>query len=436
MTVHKGKLTKTAVDGWEYQPDDPILWDGKLTGFGVKANRGGSKSYVVNYKNRYNIERRYTIGKHGDNLTADMARDHAKTLLNRIQLQKFDPLDDKQTTQKASSVNQLLDDYLLSAAFESKQLNTQSSDKGRINRHLRPTLGKLKVEQVTRDRVKRAFAEIRDGKTAVTEKTKKRGKAVVRGGAGVARMAIRNLRAIFNWAIEEGKAASNPAMGIDIGADGQRETVLETSEQYAALFIALDKLETERRISDAAADCIRLLAFTGARRGEITGMRWAWIDLDKAIITIPPDCHKTGHRSGEPKTLALTADALAIIAKRSRGAPDSYVFPPGKGDKPLALSSKQWAMIRAEAGLPDGVTNHSLRHSLATLMAIQGAEAAQIMVTLGHSQLSTTARYINFAKNKNARVQLLEKHTAGISAVFNNAPKAQVVELATKRGKK
>tara|TARA_R110001592_G_scaffold337300_1_gene623638 strand:- start:253632 stop:254939 length:1308 start_codon:yes stop_codon:yes gene_type:complete len=435
MAKHTGKLTKTAVDGWEYQLGDPILWDGKLSGFGVKANAGGSKSYIIDYRNQYNVQRRYTIGKHGGKLTCELARDEADNLLARIRMEKFDPLADKQKTRQALSVNQVLDLYLASSKFAEKTPMCQYNDTGRIKRHLRPTLGKLKAEQVTPDRVRRAFADIRDGKTAVVEKTKKaRGKSIVRGGEGAARMAIRNLRAIYTWAIKEGLASHNPAEKIEIGTDGSRDTILETPEQYAALFKALDTLQTTRQIPDAAADAIRVLAFTGARRNEIAAMRWRYVDLDRGVVTLPPKAHKTGHRSGKPKEIGLNSTARAIIASRPKGGPDDWVFPATKGEGHITLPMKLWGTIRAEAGLPDGIGNHALRHSLGTLMAIQGAQAAEIMATLGHTQLSTAQRYLHIAKD--AKAAMSEKYTAGIAAAVNTAPKAEVVDIDTKRGAK
>ncbi len=428
MTIHTGKLTKAVVDKWVYNPDDPILWDGKLSRFGVKANAGGSKSYIINYRNKYNVERRYTISRHGGKLSTEECRNKAETLLAELRLNGTDPLGDKQTTRKAISLNQMLDLYLGSAKFAEKTPMTRYNDTGRIKRHLRPTLGKLKVEQLTPDKVRRAFADIRDGKTSIIEKTKRaRGKAVVRGGEGAARMAIRNLRAIFTWAIKEGHATTNPAERIEIGTDGSRDTILETSEHYAALFNALDKLETERRIPDAAADAIRVLAFTGARRNEVAAMRWRYVDLERGIITLPPKAHKTGHRSGKPKQIGINSTVRAIIERRPRGEPDDYVFPATKGEGPISLTSKLWAVIQTEPGLPEGLTNHALRHSMGTMMAIQGAEAAEIMATLGHTQLSTSQRYIHIARD--AKAAMSEKYTAGIAAAVSGAPKAEVVPL-------
>lgn len=429
MAKHSGKITKRSVDAWQHNADDPILWDGKLTGFGVRANRDGSKTFLIDYRNKYNVKKRYTIGKLADQLTAEQARTEAEDLLSRIR-GGFDPATDKLDTRDALTVNQLIDKYLESAKFAAKADTTRYTDAGRINRHLRPTLGKLRLEQVTPDKVRRAFADIRDGKTAVTEKTKARGKAQVRGGDGAARMAIRVLRAMYSWAIAEGLATTNPARGVDIGRDGVRDAVLENAEQYAAMFSALDKLQVTRQIPDAVADAIRVIAFTGARRNEIAALRWRYVDLDRGIITLPPKSHKAGHSTGKPKVIGLPAAARAIIDARPRGEPGDYVFPATRAAAPITLSGKVWTLIQREAGLPQRITNHALRHSLGTLMAVQGAEAAQIMAALGHSQLSTTGRYLHFARD--AKAAMAEKYTAGIAAVFNGAPRADVVPLKGK----
>jgi site-specific recombinase XerD len=58
-------------------------------------------------------------------------------------------------------------------------------------------------------------------------------------------------------------------------------------------------------------------------------------------------------------------------------------------------SQRLGARVREETGLPEGIDLHGLRHSLASHMAIQGAEAAEIMTALGHSQLSTAQKYVH-----------------------------------------
>lgn len=436
MAKHEKALTKRVLEAWKPSAADPYLWDGAMPGFGVRRNANGTSTALLGYRNQYGQRRRYKVGRLSADYTISQARDDADALLTDI-ARGADPLEDRQTTRNALTVSQVLDAYLESAKFAGKAESTQYMDRSRIKRHIRPLLGKERAEQMTRDKVRRLFRDIRDGKTAVVEKTeKKRGKARVRGGETAARSCVKLLSAIFAWAIDEGLAPHNPCTGVQVGQNGVREAILETPEQYKALFDALDRMQASNidpdddsdvyPIPDTAANAIRVLAFTGARRNEVTEARWSWVDLEAGTLTVPATGHKAGHRTGRAKVIPLPSPARALIESLPEGKADDFVFPATRGAGGITLPSKMWAEIRKEAKLPNGITNHSLRHSLGTIMAVQGAEAAQIMAALGHSQLSTTQRYIHIARD--ARAAMLEKYTAGIAAAV--APKAEVVELS------
>jgi len=148
---------------------------------------------------------------------------------------------------------------------------------------------------------------------------------------------------------------------------------------------------------------------TGARRGEISRLRWRHVDPKHGRIVLPVGGHKTGRKTGKPRVIHLPAAAQQIIAEQPNGGPDDFVFSPAKGEGPVSLA-KPWRAIRAEAGLPAGIGLHGLRHSLATLLAIGGAQAAELMTSLGHRQLSTTTRYLHFADT--ARAALAERAAA------------------------
>ena len=252
--------------------------------------------------------------------------------------------------------------------------------------------------------------------------------ARVAGGEGTARKAVRLLRAIFAWGIAERIIDRNPAAGVAFGSDGEREAVLDAPD-YARLFATLATMETKRRLRPAVADAIRIIAMTGARRGEIYGLRWQHVDLKRGLLTLPATAHKTGRKTGKPRIISLPAAAQQIIARQPEGAPDDFVFSRAKGDGPVSLA-KPWRAVRAEAGLPAGFGLHGLRHSLATLLAVGGAQAAEIMTSLGHRQLSTTTRYLHFADK--ARAALAERAAApalaGMAAA-TGAPNADVVAL-------
>jgi integrase len=207
-------------------------------------------------------------------------------------------------------------------------------------------------------------------------------------------MAIELLRSVFNWA----KVKPSPCDGVKTGSSGTRETILEDAEGYRRLFATLDKLETERRIRSPVADAIRLIAFTGCRRGEAAGLLWRHVDLKQGRIVLPPQSHKTGRKTGKPREIVLPAEAQKIIARQDEGGPDDFVFAPARGDGAIALS-KAWRKVRKEAELPPSLGLHGLRHSIASHLAMSGAQAPEIMTAMGHRQMSTVQRYIHFAEN-------------------------------------
>lgn len=421
------KITKRAVDAARPVAKRFFLWDTEVKGYGLQVLPSGVKSYVFQYRTPEGRTRRATIGKHGA-LTADQARSKAREMQRRV-LDGGDPLAEKREARGAATVDTILDAYLASAKFAEKASSTQAIDRGRVNRHLRPLLGNKAVTKLTSEDIRRAFRDIRDGRTATDEKTGPRGRAIVRGGEGTARSAVRLLRAILSWAQSEGLATANPAVGVATGADGERTTIIESPEQYASLFRALRLLEDEQRIRRSVANAIRVIALTGARRSEIANLRWRHVDLTAGLLTLPPSAHKTGRRTGKSRIIGLPEVAQAIISSQAQGEADAYVFPPSHGAGPVSLA-KPWRLVRSEAGLPSEMGLHGLRHSLASHMAMQGAQAAEIMTALGHRQLSTAQKYVHWAQDR--RAALAEDAAAHIAAALDVG--SQDVSLQQGRG--
>lgn len=197
---------------------------------------------------------------------------------------------------------------------------------------------------------------------------------------------------------------------------------------YARLWAVLDRLTNpdtirvgEKPIRPEVADAIRVIALTGARRGEILDLRWSYVDLKVGTLTLPLDAHKTGRKTGETRVIGLPALAASVISQQPRGKPNDLVFRPSRGGKKLELS-KPWRQIRIAAGLPEGIGLHGLRHSLASHMAMQGAEASEIMTALGHRDITTSQKYVHWAKDQ--RQVLAEKAAAGITAAISDGEEA------------
>ncbi|MGO4839252.1 tyrosine-type recombinase/integrase, partial [Rhizobiaceae sp. 2RAB30] len=108
--------------------------------------------------------------------------------------------------------------------------------------------------------------------------------------------------------------------------------------------------------------------------------------------------------------------ASAIIARQPEGNPGDLVFRPSRGGARLDLSAR-WREIRTAAELPAGIGLHGLRHSLASHMAMSGSEAAEIMTALGHRDITTSQKYVHWARDQ--RQKLAERAAAGITAAIS-----------------
>jgi len=80
--------------------------------------------------------------------------------------------------------------------------------------------------------------------------------------------------------------------------------------------------------------------------------------------------------------------------------------------------------------LPKDIGLHGLRHSLASHMAMQGAQASEIMTVMGHRNLATSQKYIHWATD--ARQQIAEKAAAIALAGMAGGKAADVVPLKGK----
>ena len=424
------RISKRIVDAAQAGPKPFFLWDDRLAGFGLLVLPSGARSFVFQYRNAEGRSRRATIAKVGT-ITPEQARSIAEHMSRKVK-SGGDPLAEKALARDALTVAALLDRYIASPRYAEKTKSTQKTGIGQIERHLKPLLGKRHVERLEQDDIRATFAAIRDGRTAKRVKTGPRGLARVTGGEGAARYACRLLRAAFGWAVSERLIDRNPTSGVDLGRDGEREAVLD-AEGYARLFATLAAMENQRRLRPAVADAIRIIAMTGARRGEITGLRWKHVDLKGGRIVLPPSGHKTGRKTAKPRVIHLPAAAQQILAAQPEAGPDDFVLTPTTGGGPVSLA-KPWHAIRAEAGLPEDFGLHGLRHSLATLLAVGGAQAAEIMTTLGHRQMSTTTRYLHFADT--ARAALAERAAAPAIAAMAAAAGTPFADVIALKGRK
>lgn len=397
------KITKVAVDSAKPQDKDWFLWDTELKGFGLKISKGGTKSYVLKYRygsGRRAPTRRMTIGRHGSPWTPDEARAEAKRLLGLVAM-KQDPAYQKQEDKKQPTVSELCDDYLKNGCG-TKKPSTIATDKGRVKRHIKPLLGRKRVKDVTKKDIIKFRDAVAIGKTAIDVKTGHRGRAIVKGGKGTASRTLGLLGAIFSYAIDNEVLDKNPVHGVKKFADKKNERFL-TPDELIRLGTALDNSSA----NPMAVAILKLLIFTGARKGEMEELKWSDVDFDNKFIKLGDA--KTGHR-----IVRLSAGALQVLSERSKMKGSDFVFPAMKGDGFYQGTPKAWRIIRQSAGL-ENVRLHDLRHSFASIAVSGGASLPIIGALLGHKNAATTQRYAHLMddpiKTTNERVgEVVEAH--------------------------
>ena len=133
---------------------------------------------------------------------------------------------------------------------------------------------------------------------------------------------------------------------------------------------------------------IRLLLLTGCRVGEILSLEWGWIKGKRIFL---PDS-----KSG-PRTVWISSDARAVIDAIPRYSEDCpYLFPNRPATRPIDNIVFHWNRIRDEAGLP-GLRLHDLRHTWASVAAMNGVDMVTIAKLLGHALVETTERYVHLS---------------------------------------
>ncbi len=392
------KLTKRLIDSLQVDDKDLVFWDSELPGFGVRVLLSGVKSFVVQYRAE-GRSRRLTIGRYG-RLTLEQARKIARAKLGEVDQGK-DPAEEKKRGRQALTMRELTARYLDEHAQAKKKPTSAFRDERLLERFILPALGSRKIKSITRADVAQLHHKIGQETPIQANRT----------------LAV--LSKMMTLAIRWGLYADeNPCRHVERFKERKRERYL-SQDELARLGTALNKALTEGKGNPSAINAIRLLIMTGARLGEVLGLRWEWIDWEHSCVRLPDS--KTG-----AKVLPLGGPALEVLSNIPRAAGNPHVFPGQRLGAHLSDINATWRMVRKAAGL-EGVRLHDLRHSFASVGAGAGVSLPVLGSLLGHSEPSTTQRYAHLADDP--RQKAADKIAGLVAEAMSREPERKVLPL-------
>lgn len=203
-----------------------------------------------------------------------------------------------------------------------------------------------------------------------------------------------SLGGMLTWAIRRRiapKGFEHPCRGIARRReDNERVRFLSPTERARLL-------EACRASKWSRLYLLVLMALTtGARRGELTGLRGRDLDLERAVAHV----HMT--KNGDRKVLPLVPAVIDEL-RRHRVADSALLFASRRRPDQAYTFESVWATALKTAGIKD-FRFHDLRHTCASYLAQDGASLLEIADVLGHRQLSVTKRYSHLTTAHKARL--------------------------------
>ena len=223
---------------------------------------------------------------------------------------------------------------------------------------------------------------------------------------------VSSLRSFFRFLVREDCVSVNPFSGLLVPKRGRKlPRVLSVNEVGRLLQAPEEQLRKELKTARKPGDqawaeyaCARdtaileLLYSTGMRVGELASLDDGQVDYLSGVVKVRGKGKKERLCPfGRPAHRALRAaverrDLFRAAPGKKGGAPALFLNRQG-GRLTTRSVERLLKKYLASAGLHEGVSPHTLRHSFATHMLDAGADLRSVQELLGHASLSTTQIY-------------------------------------------
>ncbi len=359
------QITEELVRQWSRSARGGFFSDREVRGFNVRITPKGTVSFTLTYR-IHGRQRRFSIGQWPE-WSAQEARDRASDLRRAIR-DGHDPLAERILDRSAPLVTDLAARYWSDHAERKNRASSRRNNRQMLDGIVLPKLGRLPVAAVTREDIEKLHHSLR-------------------GTPYRANRVLSLLSLMFGLAIQWKMRADNPVRGIPKHPEERRDVWLRDDE-LKRLTSALEKHPNRD-----AANAIRLLLLTGARKSEVLGAAWEQFDLTRGVWT-KPSAHTKQKRT---EHVPLSAPAITLLSRLKRSAEKhEHLFPGRTPGRPLENVKGVWAEICKTAEI-EHCHIHDLRHTYASHLVSSGIPLAIVGKLLGHTQSQTTERYAHLA---------------------------------------
>ena len=280
------------------------------------------------------------------------------------------------------TVGQWMDVWFENYAKLKVRPSSHQTYRGYIDNHIKPNIGNMQLKKLTSLDLQKLYKKLLTSGRVERIESKKQPK-------GLSAKTVRNINQVISsamdQAVEQRLISVNPTNGCSLPKAEHHEMKTLTEDQLAAFF-------REAKESGVYEMYYTELA-TGLRRGELLGLKWEDVDLQRGTIRVQRQVARINGEIVEAplktknayRTVPVSADTVAVLEQQKKKAGNSeWVFPSPSGG-PISPDSVLNMLHRVlkRAGLPK-IRFHDCRHTTATLALQNGVDVKTVSGMLGH----------------------------------------------------
>ena len=230
---------------------------------------------------------------------------------------------------------------------------------------------------------------------------------------------------MFRWALSQDIVAADPTAGLEAYDRGTPRDRVLTVQEIETLWRWLES----DALSPEAADILKLELLTGARCGEISGLRAEEIDRDKWIWTLPPLRSKNGRQRVTP----IVGLARETLEQRLSAVEKGPLFVLENGAVLSSAHVGHYLLTRGPVLPIAKFTSHDLRRTFATMLAEMGVALDLVAAIVGHQSggkdTRTLVRHYVRTDMLERKAHALQVWDERLRAIVTGEDAAKVVRL-------